>query len=146
MINLLPRKEFEIILEGKTIKGKFGNWALDRFRKITNLKLSEVQAAFEDNELNKELCVKFLMCAIEYSSRLESKEFDMTEEKTYALIDDELGGFEGKDFIDLFKHAGDENKKKAVASNGKSTNVHVTLPGFREPSSGEVIRENAKEY
>lgn len=110
-VNLLPRKEFEIILDnGEIIKGQFGTWALKRFCDKRKYSLKEAGEKLGDPSIDD--ISEYLLCAVEYSARKEKRDFDFTDLDVCGWID-ELGGMNSADFISIFNHsAAEETEKK----------------------------------
>lgn len=140
-INLLPRKEFEIIFhEGKKVEkiisGKFSNWAMKRLCDKLKMNRKEIREAFNSEDLAENIYAELLLCAVEYKTRLERKEFTFLDVDAYEWIDS-IGGFNSKDFFYLIVHAFDEGqekedaKKKAMeilSLNGTNSGQSVTQP------------------
>lgn len=109
MINLLPRKEFEItLLDGTVIKGQFGTWALKRYCDKQKLSLSEAGAKLTNPSIND--ITDYILAAVEYSARKASTPFSYTDVHACDWID-EMGGLSSELFIKLFNHSGDEVKE-----------------------------------
>lgn len=105
-LNLLPRKEFEITLDdGAIIKGQFGTWALKRFCDKQGYTLNQAGIKLGDPSMSD--IVEYILCAIEYCCRKVPKEFTYNDVNACSWID-ELGGMQSQNFINLFKHSGDE--------------------------------------
>ena len=115
MIELKPRKEFVIRLEGLNIPGKFGTWALKRFCMKKNYSLVQLGEALS-TKLTIDDMSEFILCAVEQSFReLKTKEsFPYSDVDVCAWID-ELGGIGSEEVSKLFNHAGDEQKKTEAA-------------------------------
>jgi hypothetical protein len=111
-IDLLPRKEFKIILDdGTIITGKFGTWALKRFCTKKNYTLQQLGDSLTN--LGIDDMVEFMLSAVEQSFR-ESK---VKESFPYNDIDvcswiDEFGGISSAELTALFNHAGDNSQEK----------------------------------
>lgn len=142
-IKLLPRKEFELILDsGTVIPGKFGNWTIQRFRTKRGLKLSELQNVLNDPEISSDAIADFLLCAVEYKLRLDRKPFDYLDVDAYDWIE-QMDGYNGEKFLALFNHGADEDKKKLESHlNGNSTNSFAMQQESVPNNSGQVILEN----
>lgn len=108
-INLLPRKEFEIVLENETIKGQFGTWALKRFCDKKNLSLKEAGEKLSDPGMSD--VVDYILAAIEYSARKINAPFSYTDVHVCGWID-ELGGIQDEKFVSLFNHSAGETKEE----------------------------------
>lgn len=143
-IKLLPRKEFELILDsGTVIPGKFGNWTIQRFRTKRGLKLSDLTKILNDPEVSEEACADFLLCAVEYKLRLDRKPFDYLDVDAYDWIE-QMGGFNSEKFFALFNHGADEDKKKLENHlNGNSMNGSAIQQESVQMNSGEVNQVNA---
>lgn len=112
-INLLPRKVFEITLEdGTVIKGQFGTWALKRFCDIRKLSLGEAQDAMR----SLGGIVDFILCAVEYTTRINGQPFAYTDINACQWAD-EMGGIDSQMFTSLIRHSQEE----APASEEKKT-------------------------
>lgn len=121
-LNLLPRKEFEIVLDdGKVISGKYGTWAVKRYCDKKGLSLVKLAEKISVDQTFDDLC-EVILCAVEYSCRVNKKEFTYTDVDVCEWID-ELGGVLGDDYLRLAAHAGsvDEEKKTGSQSNGTSS-------------------------
>ena len=104
MVNLLPRKEFEVTLtDGTVIKGQFGTWAMKRFCDKKGLGLSEAGTAL--TTLGG--LVDYLLCAVEYSARKTGSQFSYTDVHACDWVDD-MGGMSSDNFTNLMKHSQDE--------------------------------------
>ena len=107
-LDLLPRKVFEITLEdGTVVKGQYSGWSLKRFcdkKKIPLSKLDEMLG--KDSISLDDVCV-LILCAIEYSTRMEKKGFGYSDLDLCNWID-EMGGFGGESFASLVEHAKSE--------------------------------------
>lgn len=127
-LDLLPRKKFEITLDsGDVIKGQYGTWALKRFCDKKQCTLSGIASMLADPSISDVL--EFILCAVEQSVR-EAK-LPMTYNDVDAgMWCDELGGIGGADFVRLFNHSGDEQKKSetAEASNGENSSESQQVP------------------
>lgn len=114
-IDLLPRKEFAIVLEdGVRIPGKFGTWALKRFSdKRGHKSLPELQEALGQMSLSD--AVDYLLSAVEqYFRQLKTKDsFPYTDLDACDWID-QLGGIASADMQRLFGHAGGDEEKKTA--------------------------------
>ncbi len=107
MLNLLPRKEFEITLEdGKVIKGKFGTWALRRLTEKRKVSLADSGAIL--NTLPGIL--DFILAAVEYVSRKNNEGFGYTDIDVSDWMD-EIGGIDGTEFGKLISHMNSDTKE-----------------------------------
>lgn len=142
MINLLPRKEFEIKLsDGQIISGKFGTWAMKMFCIKKGVDIQEFGQFFAiRSDKNPEgLTVievvdnfaLFLLCAVEYSVRKSGKAFNYNEINAYDWID-EMGGTESEDFTKLVNLMSDEEAKESDEKKssliGENSNATITVP------------------
>lgn len=110
-IELLPRKEFKIVIDTQVIPGKFGTWSLKRFCMKKGYSLQQLGEALSKN-LSIDDMVEFILCAVEQSFReLKSKEAFPYNDVDACMWIDEMGGISGGDVNRLFAHAGDEEKK-----------------------------------
>lgn len=109
-INLLPRKEFEIILEdGTIIKGKFGTWALRRFCDRNKYSLQQASEQLSAANMGVGDILDYILCAVEYSARKAQLPFSYTDVDCGAWLD-ELGGIKADgDVIRLFNHSASED-------------------------------------
>jgi hypothetical protein len=122
MLDLLPRKEFTITLEDKTvIHGQFGLWAVKRFCDKLKLSLSQLQGRMSLDKITFDDTCQVLLCAVEYKSRKEKKPFTYTDIDACEWIE-ALGGLESENYMALMKHSGPEEEKKSPVSqlNGES--------------------------
>lgn len=117
-LKLLPRKEFEIILNGKTIAGKYCTWSMVRFAQIKNMSWKQVGEYLEKDQSPEDTALSIL-CAIEYKSRKNREPFTYTELDLWEWCD-EMGGVMSVNWINLIAHASsnlpDEEKKNPVDS------------------------------
>ena len=113
VINLLPRKEFEITLNsGEIIKGKFSLWSVKRYcdkRKLT-LQQLETQLKVENAEF-EDIC-QMVLCAVEDASRREKKGFAYTDQDVCDWIE-EMGGLMSDSYAMLMNHARSEDEEPA---------------------------------
>lgn len=110
-IELLPRKEFKIIIDTQVIPGKFGTWALKRFCMKKGYNLQQLGEALTKNLAIDDI-TEFILCAVEQSFReLKSKEAFPYNDVDACMWVDELGGISSDDLNRLFVHASDEEKK-----------------------------------
>lgn len=125
-INLLPRKEFEIVLEsGETIKGRFGTWAHKRFGILKGFDLDKI-SDYLKNANPADYIGEFILCAVEYSTRLEFKDFKYTDVHAWLWIDEI--GTESEEFKQLLTHANTEEKKTESRQNGLPSKQSALLP------------------
>ena len=72
-INLLPRKEFEIVLsnenERQIIPGKYGTWSGKRFSIIKKMSLKQFQEYIKNDSISFDDVILDILCAIEYGCR-----------------------------------------------------------------------------
>lgn len=127
-INLLPRKEFEILYDGKVIPGKFGTWSAKRFSDLKKLSLKQL-GTYLDKELSlSDVCLNIL-CAVEYAARKRGDKFIHTEMDVCEWID-EMGGVHSDMFLELCSHAKSElaeiEDEKKNSLNGTSSREQVT--------------------
>lgn len=118
MLNLLPRKEFEITLEDSTvIKGQFGTWALKRFCDKKGYSLKEAGEHLGNPSMGD--IVEFLLSAVEYSARKTASPFSFTDVHCCEWID-QMGGMQSETFTKLFNHASDQ---QLIESDEKKTEM-----------------------
>lgn len=125
MINLLPRKEFQITLEdGKVIAGRFGTYCLWRFCEKAKCTLEEIDQKFTNPQIGD--VFSLLLCAVEEVAQRNKAPF------SYGNIDaadwiDQMGGL-GSEYLEtLFKHSSsempptdsDQKKSTLVGENSK---------------------------
>lgn len=118
MVTLLPRKKFEINLSSGVIEGQFGTWAFKRFCDRQGIKLSQIGERMEafTTEHDISVVVDFLLSAVEQPFREKGGTgFPHNDANACAWID-EMGGFDGAEFIKLLNHAGDEKKSEMTAA------------------------------
>lgn len=111
MLNLLPRKCFEINLaDGTVIKGQFGTWALKRLCDKNNWTLKEVGEKLSNPFLSD--AINYILAAVEFTARQSGLPFSYTDVHASDWVD-QLGGLnEGSGFITLFNHSADEVKEE----------------------------------
>lgn len=129
-VNLLPRKEFEIVLDdGEKIPGRYGTWALKRFCDKRGLTLSGLNELLNLDTLTLDMVQDFILCAVEYAYRERKLPFEFTDIDSCGWID-QLGGLQGVEYLRLSNHAyGDEEKKSPEKPlNGAASSVHISLP------------------
>ena len=106
MINLLPRKEFEITLsDGTVIKGKFGTWALNKLCIDYKLKLTEVESKLQELPA----ILSYLLAAVQCNARETGTAFSYTDVHASNWID-EMGGIASENFVKLISWSGEEVK------------------------------------
>lgn len=106
MINLLPRKKFEITLEdGTIIRGQSGTWCLKRFCDRSKCTLDEFEERFKAPSID-DVC-NLLLCAVEQSAREQGLPFSFTDVHACIWID-ELGGLSSDLLMQVFKHMGSD--------------------------------------
>lgn len=118
-INLLPRKEFEIIFDtGDILLGKYGTWAVKRFCDLKGIPIEEAIKEDDENVINEQSLSKnledaalLILCAVEYSYRLKKKEFQFDVVHAYDWID-KLGGISSELCFALLGHAASDLKEK----------------------------------
>lgn len=115
-LNLLPRKAFEIILNGQTIKGQYSLWSLKRFCDKKNLSLSQLSEALDQDKVSFDDLTLLILCAVEYVSRKEKQPFTYTDIDCCEWIE-ELGGLQGEKFLALQGHAASEDKGDSEKKN-----------------------------
>lgn len=116
MVNLLPRKEFELILNGQTIEGKYCLWAIKRMcdKKKWSIKDLSVQLS-ADKMTFDDLC-EFILCAVEYKVRKNKKPFMYTDVDVCDWLE-ELGGVDSEEVTALMNHAHSEiEEKKSIVN------------------------------
>lgn len=134
-LNLLPRKEFELVLEdGTVIRGQFGTWALARFGQRKKIGLGEIMEMFTTNPSVMDM-VEFVLSAIEYKERQDGKPPFMNDVKLCKWIDDYADATNTNGVLmKLFNHSAGEqiaDEKKTVMQeenhqNGVTSNEHST--------------------
>lgn len=107
-LELLPRKEFEFILDsGNVVKGKFGTWAAKRFcdkKQISIVQFIEKFHPEKIEEITFDDVTLLILCSVEYSHRKENKgPFPYTDIDACEWVEG-LGGFGGEDYGRLFSH------------------------------------------
>lgn len=108
-INLLPRKEFEILHDGKVIKGQYGTWALKRFCQRQKASLSQIATMLSDPTLD--MMFDYILSAIEYSARKENQPFSWSDFNISEWIDD-MDGAPFRNLLTLFNHSIDEDLRE----------------------------------
>src|SRR5882724_7182706 len=133
-INLLPRKEFEIVLsnenERQVIPGKFGTWSGTRFSIIKKLTLRQFNEYIRADSMTFYDVILNVLCAIEYGCRKKKIPFIYSDIDLCEWIDG-MGGEGSAKFRALVEHAQtelDEEEKKSPTSflNGMNSNGSVT--------------------
>lgn len=122
MLNLLPRKEFEITLEdGTIINGQFSLWAVKRFCDKLKLTLSQLGERMQADKVTMDDTCQVLLCAVEYKTRKAGKPFGYTDIDACDWIE-RLGGIESENYLNLMRHAGSEDEKKSpvIQSSGET--------------------------
>jgi hypothetical protein len=107
-IDLLPRKCFEIHLEGgEVISGQYGTWALSRFCDRIGVTLTDLSKRMEKG-----------ICSVEYTCRKEKKSFAFNDLDAAQWVD-ALGGVGSEQVARLINHlmpseeTGQEDEKKS---------------------------------
>jgi hypothetical protein len=120
-INLLPAKEFEIILEDKSIiKGKFSLWSVKRYCDKKGLTLAGLENQLSQENISMDdLCV-MLLCAVEHTSRVEKKGFAYTDMDVCDWIE-QLGGITSEKYTMLMNHA--KSDLPASVDNGEKKSL-----------------------
>jgi len=115
VLNLLPRKEFEIILNDESkVTGRFSYWAEKRFCEKKGLTLTGYGAVYSPENVDKltfDDIVLPVMCAVEYVYRSEKKPFDVTD----IAVCDWLEQLENSEVTRLISHflVSEENRPAA---------------------------------
>lgn len=117
MINLLPRKKFELLLPTGTIAGQFGTWCLKRFCDRSKCTLEEMSARLEKPQID-DIC-NLLLSAVEQSAREGGHPFSYTDVHACMWID-EMGGMNSEHLVALFTHSGSEQPKEGDTGEKKS--------------------------
>lgn len=121
-VNLLPRKEFEIILDGEVIPGKFGTWSAKRFSDKKGFSLSQLVDYYKNDDVSFDDVTLNILCAVEYGCRKKSIPFHWTDVDVCEWID-EMGGMLSEKWKSLVGHAYDKEdkpqKKTKKQLNGK---------------------------
>lgn len=108
IINLLPRKEFEItISDGTVIRGQYGTWALKRFCDKFGFSLKQAGGHLQDPSLDE--VVQYVLAAVEYPCAKKGEKCAYNDVDACDWID-QLGGIQSADFVKLFSHSADEDK------------------------------------
>lgn len=123
-INLLPRKEFEIVLnDGTIIPGKYCTWAMKRFGDKKGYSLKQLEEITSADKMSFDDACTILLCSIEYMSRKNGKPFSWTDVNLCDWID-ELGGLMSEKVMRLFAHAQDEyNESKEEKKSEEATGL-----------------------
>lgn len=133
-LNLLPRKEFEILLKsGVKITGKYGFWPVKRFTDKKGIKLSQLREYLSPANITIDDMCEIILCAIEYLARKEKREFKYTDMDACEWIE-EMGGLDSEMYQNLCNHAGDpleedDDEKKNHQLSGKTSKESVLQPG-----------------
>lgn len=118
-LDLLPRKVFEITIDEKVIRGKFGTWALRRFCDIKKLSLTALNERFLKQDTSLSDVLTMVLCAVEYQCRIDKIPFEYNDLDVSEWVD-ELGGIYSVAVGNLFNHAGPEEPEEAPDSEKKS--------------------------
>lgn len=141
-LNLLPRKEFEIILLNEdgsvkeTIKGKFGTWALNRFctkKKIAFNQLSKMSA----DEFGLEHVIEMILCAVENVARKAKIPFNYSDVDVCDWIDEFPGGVASLELAQLFNHSNAESELPPPPDSEKKT--EESSPGVTSSATTAVL-------
>lgn len=126
---LLPRKEFEIILEdGKIVKGQYTLWSTKRFCDKKGLTLKKLSDALNDDNMTFDDLVEIILCAVESKQREDGKPFIYSDFDVCKWIE-YLGGISGEDFSRLTAHASSSGEKKTENQlSGETLNESSTHP------------------
>lgn len=109
-LNLLPRKEFEIILDGgQKIRGQFGTWALKRFCDKMGYTIRQADQSFKDPSFS--VVVSYISSAVEHVYAKRNESFPFNDIDVCAWIDD-LGGWQSDFFVKLFNHSAKEGNQE----------------------------------
>lgn len=130
-LRLLPRKEFEIILEDETVvKGQYTLWSTKRFCDKKGISLKKLGDALQEDSMTFDDLVEVILCAVESKQREEGKPFIYNDFHVCGWIE-YLGGLGSEDYNNLINHAGSEEtkeKKSLSQSNGETLNESSTQP------------------
>lgn len=108
MINLLPRKEFEITLsDGTVIKGKFGTWALKRVTDKNKTSLQESGALLQ----TLSGLLDYIKAAVEYNFIKKGETCPYNDVDVADWID-EIGGISSENMNLLVRHMSEETEEK----------------------------------
>ena len=106
-IKLLPRKEFEIILDDNSIiKGQFGTWSLKRFCDKQKLSLGQLQEKKPTDYTIGDIA-DLILCAVEQRARQDKAPFSFSDVECCSWFD-ELGGIFSAQVTELFNHQSSE--------------------------------------
>lgn len=127
-LRLFPRKEFEIILEDKTIiKGRYSLWASKRYSDKLGLTLMELFEKEEKNHVTFDDIVQVVLCSVEDAFRRDKKPMPYTDQDVCDWFE-WLGGIGSPDYLRLMGHAKNElGEKKSLTeqSNGTTSSESV---------------------
>lgn len=131
-LRLLPRKEFEIILEdGAIIKGKYSLWSIKRFCDKLGLTLVQLGERLTVEKTTFDDTIQIVLCAVEDRVRKDKKPFVFTDQDACEWIE-WLGGMNSEDYLKLQLHAASEEEKKSIVvdlSAGRNLNESATQVG-----------------
>ena len=143
-LNLLPRKEFELVLvDGSVVPGQFGTWALNRFGQKRKIGLKELQTMFYKPGADGEnvadpgydVIIDYILAAIEYKARQAGKLYDFNELKLCKWADDT---YDPTAIFTVFAHSAsaderpDDEKKSQPESSGESYSDTQPVPVLSE--------------
>ncbi len=107
IINLLPRKEFEITLsDGTVIRGQYGTWALKRFCDKFGYSLKDAGTHLHDPSLDE--VVQYVLAAVEYPFAKKGDKCPYNDVDACDWID-QVGGIQSPEFAKLFGHSADDS-------------------------------------
>jgi hypothetical protein len=122
-VNLFPRKEFEIILDGgEKIRGQFSLYSSKLFADKKNLTLQGLLELRDAEKLTLDDVCQLLLCAVHALAKKEKRPFDYSDLHACDWID-QLGGLDGELFGKVMGHAvselpaaegGDAEEKKSL--------------------------------
>lgn len=116
-LKLLPRKEFEILLDsGEVIAGKYSLWSVKRFADKKGFTLINLQDYMDKENMTMDDVCEILLCAVEYVSRKNNVSFSYSDVDACEWIE-ELGGMLGEKYLALTQHASSD--LEAVESDEK---------------------------
>ena len=126
-LNLLPRKEFEIILsDGSTHAGKLGTWALARFGQKRKLNLPGVAALLAEENIMDIL--ELIVCSVEGKARETGQPIKFNEVLLANWVDDYQADHKESGFGKLWNYFKDDWDKKKKSQpeeeqlNGQNSN------------------------
>jgi hypothetical protein len=141
-INLLPRKEFEIVLEsGETVPGKFGTWATKRFMDKKKYSLKQYQELIASGDISMDDVCVIILSAIESKHLTEGKKFIYNDQHLCDWMD-QSGGFYGDQWVALLTHSftiDEEKKSQETDSSGTILNKSAIQQDLNQMSSGPVL-------